>query len=196
MQFKTKALVAALLIAGGTSGPAMADERSVMLGYTCAGCHGTDGSSQGPATPTIAGMSKETFVESMKAYQKGERPSTVMARIAKGYSEEELNSMAEFFAGKEFNRVAQEHDAAKASAGAKLHEKYCEKCHEDGGKKDEDGSSVIAGQWMPYLQFQFADFHSEARPMPKKMATRVKEMMSEKGEGSIENLVHFYGSQK
>ena len=29
-----------------------------MLANTCAGCHGTDGSSVGPASPTIAGISQ------------------------------------------------------------------------------------------------------------------------------------------
>ncbi|MFY9974750.1 MAG: c-type cytochrome, partial [Chromatiaceae bacterium] len=37
-----------------------------MLAETCAGCHGTDGTSVGPASPTIAGMNGEYFTELMQ----------------------------------------------------------------------------------------------------------------------------------
>ena len=49
-----------------------------MLADTCAGCHGVDGSSVGPASPSIAGMSAEYFTETMEAFKSGERPSTIM----------------------------------------------------------------------------------------------------------------------
>jgi sulfide dehydrogenase cytochrome subunit len=41
---------------------------ATMLANTCAGCHGPDGASGGPATPTIAGLSTEYFVEVMNGY--------------------------------------------------------------------------------------------------------------------------------
>ena len=71
---------------------------ATMLADTCAGCHGTDGASTGPATPSIAGMSEEYMVESMEAFKSGERPGTVMGRIAKGYSEPEFRLMGSYFA--------------------------------------------------------------------------------------------------
>ena len=48
-----------LLLGGLAAGSAAlaADLPSpAMLGNTCAGCHGTNGSSMGPATPSIAGI--------------------------------------------------------------------------------------------------------------------------------------------
>lgn len=193
-----KAISSALFVAGGLlfGSAAWAVDQGTMLGNTCAGCHGTKGSSVGPATPTIAGMSKDTMVEAMKAYASGERKSTIMGRIAKGYTEEQVVAMADYFSQQPFERFAQEADADKAKAGGKLHKEYCEKCHEDGGMKDEDGSSILAGQWMPYLHFAFEDFKSGTREAPKKMQKKVEDMMKEHGDGALEQLIHFYGSQK
>jgi cytochrome c553 len=73
---------------------------ATMLADTCAGCHGTDGASTGPATPSIAGNSEIYTVDTMMAFKSGERPSTVMGRIAKGYSEEEFKLMGSYFAGR------------------------------------------------------------------------------------------------
>jgi len=198
MQFKTKAIASALVLASGLvfSATSAADDqaRATMLSYTCAGCHGPDGSSEGPATPTIAGLGKESFVAAMTEYQKDERPSTIMGRLAKGYTQSEIEAMADFFAKQTFKVFQQEHDPAKAQAGKKLHDDFCEKCHVDGGVKDEDGSSILAGQWMPYLHFQFEDFHSEARAMPKKMKKQMDKLANEDKDG-IDKLVHYYGSR-
>jgi sulfide dehydrogenase cytochrome subunit len=52
---------------------------ATMLADTCAGCHGVDGSSTGPAIPTIAGMSAEYFKTTMDEYKKDARASTMDA---------------------------------------------------------------------------------------------------------------------
>ena len=43
-----------------------------MLSNTCAGCHGTNGNSVGPASPTIAGMDPVVFVETMEGFKSDE----------------------------------------------------------------------------------------------------------------------------
>lgn len=188
------ALFASGLLLSSSATWAAAD--SAMLANTCAGCHGTKGASAGPTIPNLAGISKDTMIESMEAYASGERKSTIMGRLAKGYSKEEIAAMADFFTKQPIHLPAQETDAAKVQAGAKLHEEYCEKCHEDNGKEDEDGSGILAGQWMPYLQFSFEDYASGARKATKKMKKKVDDMLKEHGEGSVEQIIHFYGSQK
>lgn len=191
------------LLAGGLalSSAALADQqgtfntRGAMLGNTCAGCHGTNGSSAGLSMPTIAEMSKDTFTDAMKAFRDGKRYATVMTRIAKGYTDEDIAAMADFFSGQKFIRHEQEVDAARVARGAKLHEEHCDKCHEDSGRKDIDGSSILGGQWLQYLRFAMADFKADAREMPKKMAKQV-ENVAEKGPDAMEDLLHFYASQK
>lgn len=197
MKYRLKCV---LLLAGGLtlSSPGWTAEltRGAMLGNTCAGCHGTDGVSQGIATPSLAGKSVDTIKEAMLAYQKGDRASTIMGRLAKGYSEEEIVAMAEFFAQQKYIPAKQKFDAAKAKAGEKLHEKHCEKCHEENGKIDEDGTGILAGQWTTYLQYQFADFKSGDREMPKKMKTQMDKVLGQDGDKRTEELLHFYASQQ
>lgn len=168
---------------------------AAMLGNTCAGCHGPNGSSNGPATPTIAGLSTEYFIDAMMAYKKDERTSTIMTRIAKGYSEEEIKLMAGHFGKLKFERQPQTHDAKKATLGKKLHKKYCEKCHEDGGRSTEDDAGILAGQWAPYLQYAMTDFMDGGREMPKKMKKRVEKMQKRFGDEGVEALIHYYASE-
>jgi cytochrome c553 len=63
----------------------------------CFTCHGTDGRSSG-AIPALAGMNKDYFVEQIRLFKSGARQATVMAQLAKGYSDEEMAIAAEFFA--------------------------------------------------------------------------------------------------
>ena len=167
-----------------------------MLANTCAGCHGTNGSSAGPASPTIAGISKSYFVETMQAFKKGERPATIMTRIAKGYSDEEIKLMADFFSKQKFVRYDQPFDAAKARTGKDLHAKYCDKCHENAGRSAEDDAGILAGQWAPYLSFTMQDFTSGARTMEKKMQKKMEELKKSKGDQGVDALIHYYASQK
>jgi len=170
--------------------------RGEMLAHTCAGCHGTNGSSVGPASPSIAAFEVETFVEMMEAFQADDRPGTVMNRIAKGYSEAEITAMAEFFNKQPFIPAQQAFDASQVKQGSKLHKKHCEKCHVEGGSIDEDGSSILAGQWRLYLEFALADFAAGERDMPKKMRKQLEKMHEAHGEDGIDAVLHYYASQQ
>jgi sulfide dehydrogenase cytochrome subunit len=168
-----------------------------MLGYTCAGCHGTNGNSHGPATPTLAGASKDYIIEAMEYYATGERASTIMGRIAKGYTKDEVKAIAEFFSKQKFVPAkAQKFDAALAKKGAKIHDKYCEKCHAEGGTSSEDDAGILAGQWIPYLKYTMADMKAGKSHVPKKMKKKLKKLHKKKGDAGIEQLLNFYASRK
>ena len=83
------------LVVSGT-GLAVEISQAAMLANSCAGCHGTYGKSPG-AIPAINGKSASFIVESLKDFQSGARPSTVMGRHANGYSDQEIQLIAEFF---------------------------------------------------------------------------------------------------
>jgi len=168
-----------------------------MLAENCAGCHGTDGASVGPASPTIGGMDTEYFVEVMKGFRDDSVYSTVMGRIAKGYSDEEIAATADFFAGKPYVPANQEFDAKLVDKGAKLHDKYCEKCHSEGGKVLEDEEYyILAGQWTPYLENTMSDFREDRREMPKKMRSKLDNLLKREQEAGLAALLAFYASEK
>jgi cytochrome subunit of sulfide dehydrogenase len=68
------------------------------LAAGCAICHGTNGASgQGPLSP-LAGLPKDHIATQMRAFRDGKRPATVMHQIAKGYSDEQIDQLAAWFA--------------------------------------------------------------------------------------------------
>ena len=85
----------------GLTLPLQAEEvtRGAMLSVSCAGCHGTDGKSPG-AIPTIAGKSADFIETALNDFRSGKRDSTVMGRHAKGYADDEIRLVAEYFANR------------------------------------------------------------------------------------------------
>ena len=64
---------------------------------SCAMCHGTGGRSVGGNAP-IAGMAKDELERKLKEFRSGARPATIMHQIAKGYTDREVQLIAEHFA--------------------------------------------------------------------------------------------------
>lgn len=69
------------------------------LAATCANCHGTNGKAQMDASvPGLAGMKADYLTEQMKAFKSGTRPATIMHQIAKGFNDEQVRQLADYFA--------------------------------------------------------------------------------------------------
>lgn len=166
-----------------------------MIVNTCVACHGPNGTSKGPSIPSLGGMSEAYVVEMMEGYASGEIPSTIMGRIAKGYSEKEIEQMGQYFASQEYVMVAQQSDAEKAAKGAKLHDKFCEKCHSESGTVADDDSGFLKGQWKPYISAQLMDYRSKDRTATKKMMKKLKALDEKHGDAGIDALVEYYGSK-
>ena len=92
---------AAVLLAGGPAAPAWAQDPAIARGLagTCTACHGTDGRSAGGVPPSLAGRDKGELMQTMKDFQAGKRPATVMHQHAKGYSDQQLELISGYFAG-------------------------------------------------------------------------------------------------
>ena len=213
---------AALLAAATCMGAAQADVATKeMLTNTCIACHGPAGVSAGPAIPSLSGMTKNYFAGAMLAYKYDDNPEglekalgelekdkayedaeayerygTIMGRIAKGYTLDEIKLMAEVFAGQKPALVSQSFDKTKVEMGEELHEEFCDKCHTDGGMSPEDDVGLLAGQWTPYLHFTLADYLEGQRKMPKKMRTKLRELHEAHGMAGIESLLAFYASAR
>ncbi len=85
-----------IILLWSTSLQATEITRSVMLSNSCAACHGTDGKSPG-AIPSIYGKSSEFISQALLDFREGKRPASVMGRHASGYSNEEIQLIAEYF---------------------------------------------------------------------------------------------------
>jgi len=86
------------LAAGAAPVAAQAIDASVLAG-PCASCHGTDGRSPGPIA-SIAGRPEAVLRGQLRAF-KAETPppgTTIMNRLVKGYSDEQIDALARYFA--------------------------------------------------------------------------------------------------
>ncbi|TXH70568.1 MAG: cytochrome c [Thiothrix sp.] len=72
--------------------------RESLLTQPCFACHGAHGTSVGAPIPSLLGQTEEQLYTSLLAFKKGERPATLMNRIAKGYSDEDLKLIAKYIA--------------------------------------------------------------------------------------------------
>ena len=64
---------------------------------SCSGCHPKTASAE-TKVPPLRGQNLADIVAAMQAFRSGERPSTVMGRIAKGFSDEEIRAIAAWVA--------------------------------------------------------------------------------------------------
>ena len=80
--------------------PAFAQDAIRYVAANCANCHGTDGRSTGGAgLPGLAGLSRAYFIEQMKLFRTGGRQATIMHQLSKGYTDEQVSRLADYFAG-------------------------------------------------------------------------------------------------
>lgn len=90
-------LMAATLAISAFAGVAQAQDNGALLAGPCASCHGTDGVSPG-SIPSIAGQPYAVLIAQLNAFKAGEIPgATVMTRLARGYTDEELEALARYF---------------------------------------------------------------------------------------------------
>ena len=64
---------------------------------SCSGCHAT-AKTVDTAIPRLFGRPAAEIAAAMRDFQKGERAPTVMGRIAKGYTDPEIDALAAWFA--------------------------------------------------------------------------------------------------
>jgi sulfide dehydrogenase cytochrome subunit len=91
------ALAGAVAFGIAAAPSAMAQDRGMILALSCAACHGTAGNSPG-AIPSISGKKAAYLEGKLKNFRDGREAATVMDRIAKGYTDEEIAALARYFA--------------------------------------------------------------------------------------------------
>ena len=64
---------------------------------SCSGCHAAGAAAATPV-PRLYGRDAGEMLTAMAAFRDGSRPATVMTRIAKGFSDDELRPIAAWFA--------------------------------------------------------------------------------------------------
>ncbi|MEY4753258.1 MAG: hypothetical protein RJA44_933 [Pseudomonadota bacterium] len=96
------ALLCAIFMLTGHGAVQAADVQTLRtraLAATCAHCHGTDGQAvEGQALIRLAGLPQDYILTQLMAFRSGQRPATIMHQITRGYSLEQLETVAKYFA--------------------------------------------------------------------------------------------------
>ncbi len=92
----TVALAGTATSALATAAATPEQRAAAYLASNCANCHGTQGRAAG-AMPSLAGQKKEYIAEQMRAFRDGKRPATIMHQLSKGYSDAQIDAVADHF---------------------------------------------------------------------------------------------------
>ena len=154
----------------------------------------------------VAGIDAFVHSDALYVYQDAARPcgeseirqgprageTATMCEAVDGLGEAQIEAIAEHYAALPFVPAKQPFDADLAAAGAAIHDSECSRCHSDGGSDPSDEASILAGQWMGYLESTFAQYAAGEREQPEKMKAKMDALSDEQ----VTALLHYYASQQ
>lgn len=91
----TAAIILSTLAGASFAGDAAAGKAKSM---TCAGCHGTNGISNNPMWPNLAGQKQAYLASSLQMYRDGRRKNAMMSAMAKNLSDADIANLAAYYA--------------------------------------------------------------------------------------------------
>jgi sulfide dehydrogenase cytochrome subunit len=169
-----------------------ADINVTGLAITCNNCHGLHGASAGGAMPSIGGQPKAYLKTVMTQFKDGSRYNTAMGRLLKGYTDEELTALAEYYSKQTWAPAGGAADAL-ADKGKQLHSQKCLGCHGPKGEMANDATPRLAGQQGGFIELELEKYLDPKFNMPGKvMEFAVKGLTPD----DIKALAAFYASQK
>jgi cytochrome c553 len=93
------ALAAMSLLAAAGTAQAADPNLARNLAATCANCHGTNGKAlPGSGLDALAGEDKAKTLKKLNEFKTGVKPASIMHQITKGYTDEQLDLIATYFA--------------------------------------------------------------------------------------------------
>ena len=171
------------------SGTAHADtSEGFRLSQTCAGCHGTAGASPGNTIPILGGQSARYLIDTMRAYQTGDRKFYVMNIIANAFSGTQVTQISHWFSSQPWVDTATPNRASLAGNGAPIAATKCVECHGANGKGGDLGPR-IAGQPVTYLTKVMSEYKADKRTSANAVQMIIARDLS---DGDIEALAHYY----
>jgi len=155
---------------------------------TCAGCHGEDGVTTNPGTPSLVGLYPKYFIEAVKSYASGHRKNDMMKAMA-GISDADLRNVALYYALEKPKR-AQTPNPGDQAAGKKA-AADCTSCHGEGGVSTNPANPSLAGQDAAYLLSALKAYKSGSRT-----EGTMKNAVAALDEGKMKDLAAYFAAQQ
>jgi len=152
----------------------------------CSACHGEDGNSQIPGTPSLAGQQPLYFAAAVRAYLTSLRDIPTMEHTLRGLSKIDVQNMALYFASQ--TPAKREAPAVgDAEAGEPL-SAQCGGCHGAHGVSHDAATPSLAGQDALYLVIATKAYRDHTRHHDV--------MLADSNDEAIENIAAFYAVQE
>lgn len=167
--------------------PAPGDkDAGATVGAGCSGCHGADGVSGSPMTPSLAGQDAAYVANALQAYKLGTRGDETMKGLAASLDDGAIKNVAAFYAGKE-PKLPNVRKPLTAEEWAQR----CDRCHGVNGNSTDPRLPALAAQRLDYLEKVLQDYRTGARKSPQMAA--MSDVLTEQ---DIANLAAYYSGQR
>jgi cytochrome c553 len=186
MRMHVRGVLCALVL-GTVAGTASAEAPS--QAQACATCHGPEGQSSNPQWPNLAGQHAGYLALQLRAFRSGERENAAMALFVKNLSDEDIQVLADYYAGLPL-AIAANGDKQLVERGENL-AGYCKACHGMQGIPVAEVWPVLAGQNAPYLLAQLKAYKNLER-----VHSLMQAALSQLDEADFAALAAYYSQLK
>jgi cytochrome c553 len=156
------------------------------LAQSCAACHGAEGVSGNPSSPSLAGQDAQYLAAALKAYQDGSRGNPTMKALAASLDENAIKNLAAYYASLQPKRP----NVRRPLTTAQWVER-CDRCHGVNGNSTDPRMPMLAGQREDYLRKVLEHYRTGERHSLEMAA--MSEALS---ENDVRNLAIYYSRQK
>ena len=185
--FFTYVSLAAMLSLGAQTAMAQVPAKAT----ACLACHGENGNSSMPNTPSLAGQNARYLYLQLRDFQEGRRDNAMMSAMTAGLSKADMQELAKYFSEQKLTNKRFNADSEKVKKGiAKANETLCAMCHL-GEFKGQNEIPKVAGQNFDYVVKTLKDFKAKDRNNDAGNMTSVASTLSEE---DIDNLAHYIAS--
>ena len=153
---------------------------------SCTGCHGEDGVSGSPATPSLAGQDAQYIAAALAAYKNGTRVNDTMKGLAGPLDETAMKNLAAYFAA----QTPKAPNVRKPLTTAEWVER-CNRCHGVNGNSTDPRFPMLASQRVEYLQKALLNYRAH-----KRESSAMVPMAEGLSKGDIDNPAAYYAHQK
>jgi cytochrome c553 len=161
---------------------------------SCTGCHGTNGISETPTVPHLAGQRSAYLFLELKAYQSEARGENLMNGQVKFLSDDALLKVSAYFANldpPEANAATSANAAADPVQAGKTAATACAGCHGEFGVSVTPGMPSLAGLDPKYTVAAMKAYKSGQRE-----SELMKSMLASVTDPVMDNIALYYALQK
>jgi cytochrome c553 len=163
-------------------------EKGKALAEACGGCHGADGNSTTPGTPSLAGQQPRYLVVATQEYLHGERSKAPMHGKLSALSRTDLENIAFYYASQ--TPAQRPAPAAGDPAAGEPLSAVCGGCHGSHGVSTDSATPTLAGQDPQYLKNAIAAYRTTRK------REKMRDYVNTLSDKEIENIAAFYTVQK